>query len=136
MSEACGPESSVSVTREPSRSACTWARVDQTNQPPANATQARARVVITSAVARNFTPSSSASEVPGFGACRAGKVEEIYLLDVVPEHQFLRMRCEIHLPVQICNFQAANVVPDQRDRDDERDPAEAIVVDELEQLIA
>ena len=56
--------------------------------------------------------------------------------DVIPQHQFLRVRVEIGLPLQIADREAADVVTHERDRNHQRHQAAAIVVDQRQQLAA
>jgi hypothetical protein len=53
---------------------------------------------------------------------------------MVAEHQLLGMGLEKDLPLQVLDVVAADVVPDQRDGNDQRDEAPAVVVDEVRQL--
>src|SRR5215203_5541860 len=50
-------------------------------------------------------------------------------LDVIPQHELPWVRLEVPLPCQIRHVVDADVMPEERDRDDERNEAEAVVLD-------
>ena len=54
--------------------------------------------------------------------------------DMVAQHQFFRVRLQIELSRQVANVVDAHVVPDERQRNDERNEASLIVVDDLPEL--
>ena len=56
-------------------------------------------------------------------------------LDVVPQHQLLRVRIEVDLAGQVLDLVAPHVMPDQRERHDERHEALAVVLDAGEQFL-
>src|SRR5581483_5970884 len=60
------------------------------------------------------------------GGARSGR----WALHVVPEHQLLRMRAEIHLLQQVAETEPPRVMTHERDRDDERQQAATIFLDD------
>ena len=51
------------------------------------------------------------------------------ILDVIPKHQFLWMRVEIDLVLNVAHVESADVVLDQRQRDDQGREPSMIVFD-------
>jgi hypothetical protein len=75
-----------------------------------------------------FAPLRTTSPL-GRGRLHCPRREIANTLDMIAEHQLLRMRVEIDLSLQIGNIELSRVVPKESDRHDQRHEATAVVID-------
>lgn len=55
---------------------------------------------------------------------------------MVPQHEFLGVWLQVNLAAQVGNIKSADIMPNHRDGDNERHESAAIIVNDVQELLA